>query len=440
MPNKPIHRYVDGTSYRSPGGRIRQRERNLASGCHDVREWKRELSVVDLDEDPVAGVFYEKIGRELRIRCYSQRSIKVYMLALRCFLDWVGIAPRLVVREHVREYLDVLASANAAPNTLALHLSAIRTAFDKFCFRDVTLGLVSPRKRRRVPVVLSREEVRRMLGSGLSQRDKLLIGLMYATGMRVGEVVRIKVNDIDIDRSCLVVRMGKGNCDREVTLPDKYRQLFADWTEWSRRDAYLFPSACGSKHLSPRTVQRVVRQAACLANIAKTVTPHSLRHSYATHCFENGYDIRHIQKVLGHVRLETTTIYVKVSQRDGKCQLRSPIDDICSQNLHGDQPKLAAGRLRIHQRAGRDENEFRITLEVVNNGSGQRVFLTGIVARQIHDQFWSVEFPQASSWTEAKKLLNDAQRERIESPEFYFLIQRELSQRLSKGSQVALAG
>ena len=186
----------------------------------------------------------------------------------------------------VRSYLEYLADSDQGNARLCQHLAAIRTVFDKFCFLDITLGLVTPIRARKLPVVLSEEEVSRLISAATSRRDKLLLGMMYATGVRVGEVVRLRWRDIDLDRNEISIWQGKGAADRRVMLPESYRVLFASCKRRHQGDAFLFPSpeaARGSapegRHLSPRTVQRVIKTTLEIAGIQKRATSPQFRDS-----------------------------------------------------------------------------------------------------------------------------------------------------------------
>src|SRR5262249_23400486 len=155
--------------------------------------------------------------------------------------------------------------------------------------------------------------------------------LMYATGMRVSEVVRLRWKDIDFDRRSVRVWQGKGRKDRMVMLPESFHPLLLQLAKTATSDAYLFPSREEGRYLSSRTTPRVMHRSLALAKNEKKATCHSLRHAFATHLLENGTDIRFIQKLLGHVRLETTTLYTKVAALPTQ-QARSPLDLITSPN------------------------------------------------------------------------------------------------------------
>ena len=183
-------------------------------------------AVVDLErERPKAEVFLRSIEREMKIRYYSRKTIKAYRNALAGLFRWFSGPPHRISREHVRCYLELLVDGGASSSWVGINLSAIRTAFDKMCGRSVTLGLETPRRPKRLPVVLSTKEVMLLLAAAISLRDKLLIGLMYATGARVSEVARLRWRDVDFDRRCITIWQGKGRVDRQVMLAATFEPL-----------------------------------------------------------------------------------------------------------------------------------------------------------------------------------------------------------------------
>jgi site-specific recombinase XerD len=186
--------YNNGQPYRPARGRFAPREpvEDQLPASHAVIDLSRE--------EPSAMRFLQVTVRELKIRCYQPKTIKAYRNRIRNLLRWFGGPPHLITREDVRCYLEVLVDGGAGSSWLSTTLSAIRTLFDKFCGQSITLGLVTPRRGKKLPVVLSRQEVIRLLEAAVSLRDKLLLGLMYATGVRVSEVVRLRWRDFDFDR------------------------------------------------------------------------------------------------------------------------------------------------------------------------------------------------------------------------------------------------
>jgi integrase/recombinase XerD len=305
-----LRQYTNGKVYRLPLGRRAPR-----AGVIDLTTAPEVMALAVVR--PSTEEFLRRIERELRIRFYRPRSVKAYRSALTGLLGWFGAPPHELTREAVRQYLEALVDGGASASWVACALSAARTAFDKMCGMDVTLGLMTPRARVRLPGPLSQPEVLRLLESAPSLRDKLLLGLMYATGLRVSEVVRLRWEEIDFDRRAVRVTRGKGERDRMVMLPTSFDALLRRRRERAGGSGFVFPSPDDGRHLAPRTAQRIFERARAVARITKTVGCHSLRHSFATHLVEAGTDIRFVQKLLGHARLETTRLYTHVAVVDG---------------------------------------------------------------------------------------------------------------------------
>jgi len=388
---------------------------------------------------PTAGQFVRRVTDEMRLRFYKRKTIKAYRHALVSFLRWFGAAPHLATREDLREYLLYLVDAGLASATVSNHLSAIRTVFDKFCGRQITLGMVTPRRPKRLPVILSAEEVKALLQAATSLRDKLILGLMYATGMRVSEVVRVRWRDLDFDRRLINVWQGKGRTDRQVTLPTCYESLLKELSKGFSGDDFMFPSESNTRsrknrHLSPRTAERIMERAVRIAGIKKKATPHSLRHSFATHSFEDGCDIRRIQKALGHVRLETTTIYIKVARPSSEKGTPSPLDKLYHAAPKNPTASKPVGRLQIHFQQQPSETKgcrnAKVTLAIQSNS--RPIYFTGILASEVRPGYVTLQIPPLESWEEPLRWLSRTQRERFEEPEFYEMLQREISTRLLK--------
>lgn len=418
-----------------PNGRVYEQARGRYAPRSRVED-RLELSSSVVTGCPTGDEFVLKIEREMRIRFYQPKTVKNYRNALKSLLRWFGGRPNQVTREDVREYLLYLVDAGASSSWVGINLSAIRTAFDKMCLRQVTLGLVSPRRPKRLPVVLSVEEVRRLLQATPSLRDKLLLGMMYATGMRVSEVVRLRYRDVDFDRRLVNVWQGKGRSDRQVLLPQTFEPLLRQLSANAHGEDFLFPGERRGRHLSTRTAERVMASAVRIAGIAKRATPHSLRHSFACHTYEAGCDIRRIQKLLGHVHLETTTIYVKVARPADSLAVTSPLDELTRQGRSTEERasdrQPSVGKLRIHLKPIETKPTEGLAAKVtVAIDSGSRpVYLTGIVAREVRPGWITLEIPPLERWEESLKWLSRRQRERIEESRFFALLQREIPRRL----------
>jgi len=186
---------------------------------------------------------------------------------------------------------------------------------------------------------------------------------MYATGVRVSEVVKLRYRDLDFDRRIITVWQGKGRSDRQVMLPVSFEPVLKGLAAAHEADAFLFPSTKPGRYFSPRSVRRVMARAVKIAGIKKKASPHSLRHSFATHLFENNTDIRRIQKLLGHARLETTRIYTHVAAKPSDA-VESPLD-VLSRVRRSEGPK-PVGRLRVELDLRKDDRGVAdVALEIL---------------------------------------------------------------------------
>jgi len=220
-----------------------------------------EYAVVDLSRDPPAESLVKATIREMRIRFYQPNTIKAYRSALVSFLRWHRGRLDQITKEDIRDYLELLVTGGASSSHVSVTLSALRTTFDKFCLLRCTVGLVTPRKPKRLPVVLSQQEVQRLISSASSFRDKLLISVLYATGLRVSEVARLSWTDLDFDRRQVRVEGGKGRKDRYVMLAEHLIPLLRQVWRFTKGEGYLFPAEgkrTTDRHLSPRTIERAV--------------------------------------------------------------------------------------------------------------------------------------------------------------------------------------
>jgi integrase/recombinase XerD len=192
-----------------------------------------------------------------------------------------------------------------------------------------------------LPIILSEEEVSRLIESASNSYHRVILMMLYGTGLRREELSRLKLTDIDSQRMVIHVRQGKGNRDREVTLSPRLLEVLRGYWRWRKPKIYLFPSHQRKRKeqpISAKTVYHAVREAARHAGIKKKVTPHLLRHSWATHLLERGTDLKTIQVLLGHVDLESTTIYLHLSQRHLQ-SIHNPVDGLPVPGL-GAKPSL----------------------------------------------------------------------------------------------------
>jgi site-specific recombinase XerD len=193
------------------------------------------------------------------------------------------------------------------------------------------------REPRKIPAVLSSEEVVHLLEAAPGPKYKAALGVAYGAGLRVSEVVSLKVSDVDSQRMLLKVEQGKGRKDRLAMLSPQLLGLLRDWYRIARPPIWLFPGQDPTNHLKPRQLNRSVHAAAHMAGIGKRVTPHTLRHSFATHLLEQNVDIRVIQTLLGHAKLDTTALYTRVATNTIRAGT-SPLDRLAPLPLSRVQP------------------------------------------------------------------------------------------------------
>jgi site-specific recombinase XerD len=267
---------------------------------------------------------------ELQRRNYSSETTRAYLFAVKDFAGYFGKRPDKLGQEHLRQYqLHLLNDRKLAVETIVGRISALRFFFVKVLRRPYReIDLVYPKRPERLPVILSEEEVARLIESAITSYHRVILMTLYGTGLRREELCRLKVTDIDSQRMVVHVRQGKGNKDRDVTLSPRLLEVLRAYWKWRKPKTYLFPSLYRKRPEQPidsKTVWHAVREAARRAGIKKKVSPHLLRHSWATHLLERGTDLKAIQVLLGHVDLESTTIYLHLSQRHLQ-GVNNPID------------------------------------------------------------------------------------------------------------------
>lgn len=378
---------------------------------------------IRLDDDELdASGFLRRVRSELRIRKYRTRTVSGYLGVLRRFFAQMRLRPRDVVRAHIVEYLELMADEDRSSSSMSTTLAALRFAFDMLCGREVTVALAIPRQRKRSPVVLSAKEVQRLLWAATSIRDKALVALLYASGLRVGEVVALRWFDLDFDRRTVRVVNGKGQKDRYAPLATSLEPLMRRWRRYCGTSDFVFPSRDRGRHTSRRTAQRVVESAVLVAGIEKPVTCHTLRHTFATHALENGANLASVQMMLGHARVETTRIYTHVALLEGS-QQESPLDRLLRAK-HDTRPE---GRMRMSVALnGLRQGTGSVT---IIESSGAECRLEGIVLTEPRPGWVMMEIPPREEWSTELKKLSARGQMKVESVEFYERVRTHLIRR-----------
>jgi site-specific recombinase XerD len=288
-------------------------------------ELERVLSVFDgerLDIDPA--VWFDELEKELVARRYSLKTMKLYTHYNREFLEFIKKNPYEVSNEDIREYLYYLAEKDTSTSTLNIAINALKFYYGEILRRNFVCEIKRPKKDKKLPVVLSGEEISGLFSSVVNVKHRALLMLSYSAGLRVGEVVRLKMEDIDFQRKLIHIHGAKGRIDRYTILSDTASATLKEYLKDYIGD-WLFAAADPKKHITIRSAQAIFEHACENAGIQKEVSIHSLRHSFATHLLENGVDLRYIQELLGHKNLKTTEVYTHVSNRD-LSRIKSPLD------------------------------------------------------------------------------------------------------------------
>ena len=254
---------------------------------------------------------------DLELRNLSENTIKSYVWSVTRFAKFFGKSPELLGPEEIRSYLlHLVHKKKAARSTYRIALSAIRSLYRTTLKKSwVVDGIEQARTEKKLPIVLSMDEVGRFFEALVSLKHRATLMTAYSAGLRVSEVVSLRVTDIDSERMVIRVDQGKGRKDRYVPLSKHLLVVLREYWKAARPDDYLFPGRGKSGHLSAHAVQDACKHAAREAGLKKTTTPHTLRHSFATHLLEDGNDLRTIQLLLGHRNLNTTATYTHVSRK-----------------------------------------------------------------------------------------------------------------------------
>lgn len=269
----------------------------------------------------------KKSASELKLRGFSEYTYRNYTSLYKKFFDWLdknNSKIENVLVDDIKLFLsEELSEKQLSPATLSLHRSALLFLFNEVLDRNFKT-IKTPKIPKKLPIVANKKELH-CLFDQLSKKSRLLVQLMYASGLRVSEIVQLQRKDLEFAQNHGWVRGGKGGKDRLFIMSP---QLSEDMQEYlaarTNNSPYIFPGRNGEK-MSTRNVQKIVKKAAFDAGIDKSITPHKLRHSFATHLLEAGNDIRVIQELLGHSNLQTTQIYTHVTKTTLQ-NIKSPLE------------------------------------------------------------------------------------------------------------------
>lgn len=256
--------------------------------------------------------FETRVSRQMRVMGYARNTISNYLGCLRTIQGHFKKPIRAITVDELKGFLDLELKKGRSGSTINAHIATFELVMKGVFQKPVRVGFRFKKPRQALPVVFSHSEAVRIIEAEENPKYRLMFQLMYGSGLRVGEVTKIRVGDVDFERGMIKVVQGKGKKDRLSVLSPKIKSGLLGLCEGRTANDWLFPSNRQGK-LHERSVQMKFAKALDKAGIQKAGTCHSLRHSFATHLLENGTDIRYIQELLGHASIKTTQVYTKVA-------------------------------------------------------------------------------------------------------------------------------
>ncbi len=254
----------------------------------------------------------DRLQRYMRVAGYRAKTIEAYV---RCVQE--------IGEQDLMKFLDKLALKHRSTFTMNQYHAAYKLYVTKILKRDWNIPFPYSKRHKKLPIVLSKDEIVKIINATKNAKHRLLLALSYGSGMRVSEVVNLKVGDLNLNELNLVIKDAKGGKDRLSIFPEILKTDLQNMIAGKHANDYVFESERGGK-LTTRTAQLVFEKSLKSAGILKPATFHSLRHSFATHLLENGVDVRYIQKLLGHVSISTTALYTKVTN-PALLNIKSPL-------------------------------------------------------------------------------------------------------------------
>ncbi|MAG07288.1 integrase [Candidatus Pacearchaeota archaeon] len=270
--------------------------------------------------------FLKKIEIELKISKNSPHTIRNYLKANNDLLVFVEKNPDQITEDDVKHFMSENLTDKAS-TSIILFLSAVKFSYSNILKKDPTISIKRPKRERKIPTVLTKDEIKLLLKNCITKKSKLMLSLLYATGMRVSEITNLKIKDLSFEEKIGYIRQAKGRKDRIFNIPDFLSKDLQKQTNSQQKHEKEFLFTGPKNKLSERNIQKIVQLVTRRAGIKKPVHPHTLRHSFATHLLEDGVDIRKIQEFLGHTDLSTTQIYTHISTEELK-KIKSPIDNL----------------------------------------------------------------------------------------------------------------
>jgi site-specific recombinase XerD len=290
------------------------------------------------------GSLRERFVTDMTVRGFTDKTRKDYLRTVAGFAAFLGRSPGTATAEDIRRFQIQQSEGGMNAPAMNSTVAALRFFFTTTVDRpDLSRKLIRLRHPRKLPVVLSSDEAARLIAATTCLKHRAALSVAYGAGLRVAEVASLKVGDIDSQRMLIIVERGKGGRYRHALLSPSLLALLRAWWQEGRQQGvmrpggWLFPGQDPARPITTRQLSRVVEAAAEAAGLTKHVSPHTLRHSFATHLLEDGTDIRVIQVLLGHAKLDNTALYARVATKTVRT-VTSPLDKIMGQIREGTSP------------------------------------------------------------------------------------------------------
>lgn len=268
---------------------------------------------------------FRKLTNEMKLRGFSPQTVKMYLFYNQKLVDHIKKEPVDITEDDIKDFLAYkLSDDSVSSATIALIKAALKFFYTEILGKNIS-QIKTPKRSKKLPVVLSQTEVKNLIDMTENIKHRLIIELLYSTGLRLSECINLKYSDLDLNDGIGWVRMGKGSKDRIFIISEIFKKDLLDYKEKSCSDGKGYIFLVNGKKMTCRGIQHAIKVSAARAGIEKPVHVHTLRHSFATHLLENGVDIRKIQTLLGHSNLQTTQIYTQVSSEEIK-KIKSPLD------------------------------------------------------------------------------------------------------------------
>ena len=267
--------------------------------------------------------FLKNLETEIKIAKLSPYTLRNYVDFNKQLLSHSGKEPADIQPQDIKNFLADKMNDRATASTIVF-LASVKFAYSSLLSKDPTSGIKRPKSEKKIPSVLTKEEVIRLIDSASTNKSSLIIQLLYSSGLRVSEIVNLKPNDLNLNDNTGWVRAGKGKKDRMLFLSKKLSKKLEKYISKHPEFQYVFSE---KTPLTTRNIQKIVQKAAAKAGINKQVHPHTLRHSFATHLLDAGVDLRKIQEILGHSSISTTQLYTHISNEQLK-SIKNPLDEL----------------------------------------------------------------------------------------------------------------